>query len=84
MVNAPLPWSLKGVSRAARDAAKAAARRESVPLGVWLSRVIHAISAEESVNQVTGAGDATDETGLNSIERAAVRIGFHSGSQQSH
>ena len=84
MADAPLPWSLKGVSRDARDAAKAAARREGVPLGIWLSRVIRDISAEESGNGVASAAISKEEAGLNSIERAAARIGLHTGSEQSH
>jgi len=75
MAKQPLPWSLKGVSRAAREAAKAAAKREGVPLGVWLSRVIRDISAKEGGGADTAGGSGTrDESGLNSIERAAARI----------
>lgn len=41
-----LPWSVKGVEPDAREAAKAAARRDGVTLGVWLNRTIYANSAE--------------------------------------
>jgi hypothetical protein len=84
MADGPLPWSLKGVSRAARDAAKAAARREGVPLGVWLSKVIRDTSAAESGIGAVEAATSNDETNLNSIERAVARIGFHSGGARSH
>jgi hypothetical protein len=47
MTGGPLPWSLKGVSSAARSAAKDAARREGVPLGVWLGRIIRETDAAE-------------------------------------
>lgn len=84
MANAPLPWSLKGVSRAAREAARAAAKREGVPLGVWLSRVIREISAAEIGD--TGANNGVqdqDEAGRNSIERAVARIGFQPSGPQT-
>lgn len=43
-----LPWSVKGVEPDAREAAKAAARRDGVTLGVWLNRTIYANSGEEA------------------------------------
>lgn len=43
-----LPWSVKGVEPDAREAAKAAARRDGVTLGVWLNRTIYANSAEDA------------------------------------
>ncbi len=43
------PWSVKGVERRAREAAKQAARAEGRTLGVWLSdRILNAWSAESS------------------------------------
>jgi len=84
MANAPLPWSLKGISRAARAAAKAAAKREGVPLGIWLSRMIREISAKEGGDAAAGGGsEVRDGSGLNSIERAAARIGLQPAGSQS-
>jgi localization factor PodJL len=34
------PWTIKGVDPEAREAAKLAARRSDLPLGVWLSQTI--------------------------------------------
>lgn len=51
-----LPWSVKGVEPDAREAAKAAARRDGVTLGVWLNRTIYANSAEGAAS--SEAGDA--------------------------
>ncbi len=45
-----LPWSVKGVEPDAREAAKAAARRDGVTLGVWLNRTIYANSAEDAAS----------------------------------
>ena len=45
-----LPWSVKGVEPDAREAAKAAARRDGVTLGVWLNRTIYANSGEEAAS----------------------------------
>ncbi len=42
------PWSIKGVSAEARDAAKEGARISRRPLGKWLSEVIRMTSAAES------------------------------------
>ncbi len=48
------PWSIKGVSTEARDAAKEGARISRLPLGKWLSQVIGVTSEAE-----TGAPAAT-------------------------
>lgn len=37
----PSPWSIKGIDAEARRVAKAAAQREGVTLGVWLTQQIH-------------------------------------------
>lgn len=41
------PWSVKGVDPEAREAAKIAARRQSVPLGRWLTQTILSTAARE-------------------------------------
>jgi localization factor PodJL len=41
------PWSVKGVEPEAREAAKMAARRAGVPLGVWLSSVIRRTATDQ-------------------------------------
>jgi hypothetical protein len=63
-----MPWSLKGVSREARRAAKSAAREAGLPIGAWLSRAIRATAAAEGVTVTTTA--ARDSL----IERAMARI----------
>jgi localization factor PodJL len=42
-----VPWSVKGVEHEAREAAKLAARKAGLPLGVWLSQTIHAAAAQQ-------------------------------------
>jgi localization factor PodJL len=46
-----LPWSIKGVSAEAREAAKQAARSAGLPLGLWLSRVIREVAAQEAAER---------------------------------
>lgn len=41
------PWSVKGIEPEAREAAKLAARRAGVPLGVWLTNMIRMSAAEQ-------------------------------------
>lgn len=49
-----MPWSIKGVSAEARKIAKTAAMASGEPMGVWLSRLIDAASAQRlgQANQV--------------------------------
>ncbi len=47
------PWSIKGVSAEARDAAKEGARISRQPLGRWLSQVIRMTSAAEGAAPTT-------------------------------
>jgi len=51
MANAAHPWSLKGITPAARAAAKRAADEEGVTMGVWLSRLIRDIAADQGVTE---------------------------------
>lgn len=46
-MNPTSPWNVEGVEPEVREAAKLAARRAGVPLGIWLSRTIHKAAAEE-------------------------------------
>jgi len=48
----PHPWSLKGITPAARKAAKQAAEAEGVTLGTWLTRVIRDVAADQGVTEV--------------------------------
>lgn len=41
------PWSVKGVEPEAREAAKLAARKAGVPVGVWLNNIIRKSAAEQ-------------------------------------
>ena len=43
------PWSLKGITPAARAAAKQAAEAEGVTLGVWLTRLIRDVAADQGI-----------------------------------
>ena len=52
------PWSIKGVSHEARDAAKEGARISHQPLGGWLNQVIRMISDAEGAAPVTSSGSA--------------------------
>lgn len=47
MVDANMPWSLKGVSDEAREYARRAATDSEIPIGAWLSSVIHAAALQE-------------------------------------
>jgi localization factor PodJL len=48
MADYGLPWSIKGVSAEARIAAREAAKRAGLPVGVWLTRTIREIAAAEA------------------------------------
>lgn len=50
-----MPWSIKGISAEARKIAKTAAMASGEPMGVWLSRLIDAASAQRlgQATQVT-------------------------------
>ena len=41
------PWSVKGIDREAREAAKLAARKAGVSLGTWLNHTIRAAATKE-------------------------------------
>ena len=54
------PWSIKGVSHEARDAAKEGARISHQPLGGWLNQVIRMTSDAEGAAPVTSSGSSAD------------------------
>lgn len=65
----PLPWSIKGISPEAREAAKAAAASHGMTMGEWMSRAIRraggADEAEEPVaHEGTSPLAALDTTAL--------------------
>ena len=76
------PWSIKGVSPAARDAAKEGARISRQPLGRWLSQVIRKTSDDEGVEPVTtsvldsraGAAAAASPSSATTWQEAVVRL----------
>ena len=51
-----IPWSIKGVSKEARAAAKKAAAWEGVTMGVWLSRAIRTAKNDSSVVSANQTG----------------------------
>lgn len=58
MVDANTPWSLKGISDEARNIAKNAANEANLPVGGWLSNVIHAAADFETREPYTGPSTA--------------------------
>jgi len=77
---ANVPWSVKGVSKEAREAVKKAAAEEGVTMGEWLSKVIRAAESapadplpddddlvlveREETTMAGPLADAVSETGL--------------------
>ena len=82
MTKRPMPWSLKGVSVEARDAAKSAAAEAGVPIGDWLSDIIREIAMAERLEAAMPAPSrpqaATTGPRMSSIERAMSRRGDES------
>jgi localization factor PodJL len=60
------PWSVKGVSPAAREAAKEGARISQQSLGKWLSQVIRVTSERE------GASPSSDKSEISTREAQSV------------
>jgi hypothetical protein len=52
-----MPWSVKGVSKAAREAAKAAAAEQGVTMGEWLSKAIK--SSDRTPDPENNTADAS-------------------------
>ena len=51
MASSPHPWSLKGITPAARAAAKQAALTDEVTLGVWLTGLIRDAAADQGITE---------------------------------
>ena len=71
-------WTVQGISPEAREAAIRAAKSDGEELGVWLTRLIDKVSAEE-LRSVAGNNGATEDKDgddkLTSIERAMLQSG---------
>lgn len=57
------PWTVKGVDPEAREAAKLAARRSGLPLGVWLSQTIRGAATAQFKGQTGPVYQAPSPTG---------------------
>ncbi len=69
------PWSVKGVSREARDAARRAAAAEGATIGEWLGRAIRRAGEAPSgaaAAAAEGAGAAAGAAGGAEVRRAAA------------
>jgi len=81
---ANIPWSVKGVSKEAREAVKRAATAEGVTIGEWLSRAIREAdefpaapeSQEETDAIVTAIGQSGDITSSHEGSAKALRSGL--------
>lgn len=49
-------WRIPGMSPAAVEAARAAARRAGLPVAVWLSGLIHAVADHEDAEDAPARG----------------------------
>ncbi|MEX2453566.1 MAG: hypothetical protein WD470_02615 [Rhodospirillaceae bacterium] len=74
MVDPAMPWSLKGISDEAREYAKYASAEADMPVGSWLSAVIHAAAREDLLAAAEEHPEAADSMlagrSGNTIERA--------------
>ena len=71
-------WTVQGISPEAREAAIRAAKSDGEELGVWLTRLIDKVSAEELRSVASNNGATEDKDGddkLTSIERAMLQSG---------
>ena len=70
-----MPWSIKGVSTEARDAARAAVEASGGTMGEWLGEAIRAVAAEErGVAEMPDAVPAAPEMTPEMLEPLAERI----------
>jgi localization factor PodJL len=64
-MRAELPWNVAGIPPEAREAARAAARREGLTVGEWLTRhILRSFSDEDTVIPSTEAASATPSQAL--------------------
>src|SRR5690242_13010325 len=64
-MRAELPWNVAGIPPEAREAARAAARREGLSVGEWLTRrILRSFSALEEEFQPGQAAPGLDAWGL--------------------
>lgn len=61
MVDPSMPWSLKGISDEAREYAKSASAAADIPVGSWLSAVIHAAALQDGLVRRDGSAGAVSE-----------------------
>ncbi|MDM7945839.1 MAG: hypothetical protein QUV20_05845 [Oceanibaculum nanhaiense] len=70
-----MPWSIKGVSTEARDAARAAVEASGGTMGEWLGEAIRAVAAEErGVAEMPDAMPIAPEMPPETLEPLAERI----------
>ena len=67
-----LPWSIKGISPAAREAAKSAAGLEGVTMGEWVSRAIRRSGGDDAPPPAPQAADL-DVAAIEAAIAARVR-----------
>lgn len=90
-----LPWNISGIPTDAREAARAAARREGLSIGEWLTRRITqtggnettglAPESEDALNRLAGQAEGTAETmaGLqDAIERLSRQLADLAAAQE--
>ena len=70
-----LPWSIKGVTAEARARAKAAAKRDGVTMGAWLSQTIASGDGAAPAGTEAPVGAADIEARLDALEGAGGRFG---------
>ncbi len=82
MAKSNMPWSIKGVSYEARDAAKEAAAAAGLTIGAWLDQTILGASVgqladTESDRQAAAARateDLPEEPVIDALQRLAARV----------
>ncbi|MDZ7629193.1 MAG: hypothetical protein U5J99_12410 [Parvularculaceae bacterium] len=65
-----VPWSVKGIERDAREAAKAAAQREGMTLGEWLNQMIYTAGEPGAAPTPANPASANDLGGLKASDIA--------------